>query len=170
MSPLVRGLVIAVVHGLLVAGVAGKLLYDRRSLPSVWVPTVGVDPYLPIRGRYVELRLVVEVDGGGAPVVKEGGEPAFAWARLSAVDGRLRAMLVAQPDAVTFMAPEGEAVQQVDTPAGRLWVLAEPIAFFLPEAGPDPTQLAEGETLWAEVTVPADGPPRPIRLETRPAD
>lgn len=170
MKPVARGLVIAAVQVLLVAGVAGKLLYDRRVLPSAWAPTTGVDPYLPIRGRYVELRLVVDVDPADAPMARESGEAVLAWARLSVADGRLRATRVPVPEDRFLEEAEGEAVQQLETPAGRLWTLVEPIAFFLPEAGPDPTRLAEGETLWAEVTVPSDGPPRPIRLEVRPAD
>lgn len=168
MTPLARGLVIAAVQAALVAGVAGKLLYDRHALPRAWAPTMGVDPYLPIRGRYVELRLVVSVDPADALAGEDaGGERVFGWVQLSAVDGGLRARLIAEPEAMMFMEPDGEAVQQQETPAGKVWSLAEPIAFFLPETGPDPTRLAEGETLWAEVTVPSDGPPRPIRLEVR---
>ena len=163
MTPLARGLVIAAVQALLVAGVGGKLLYDRQALPSVWVRTTGVDPYLPIRGRYVALRLVVDVGQVG----EVGEDQVFAWARLTAADGSLRATLVAEPEDMMLTEPEGEALQRVDTPAGKVWTLAEPIAFFLPEAGPDPTRLAEGETLWAEVSVPTVGPPRPIRLEVR---
>lgn len=166
MSPLARGLVIAAVQAALVAGVAGKLLYDRHALPRAWAPTTGVDPYLPIRGRYVALRLVVEVDPAD-PLAAAAGEARSSQARLSTADGSLLARLIAQPDTGAFMRPEGEALQHVDTPTGKVWALAQPIAFFLPEAGPDPTRLAGGETLWAEVTVPPEGPPRPIRLEVR---
>jgi hypothetical protein len=42
--------------------------------------------------------------------------------------------------------------------------LAEPIAFFIPEHVPDPSVRPAGEELWAEVTLPREGPPRPIRL------
>ncbi len=38
------------------------------------------------------------------------------------------------------------------------------IAFFIPEHVPDPSRRAPGEELWAEVTIPRKGPPRPIRL------
>jgi hypothetical protein len=43
-------------------------------------------------------------------------------------------------------------------------ILAEPVAFFLPEHAPDPTRRARDEELWVEVSVPRRGPPRPIRL------
>ena len=42
--------------------------------------------------------------------------------------------------------------------------LAEPVAFFIPEHVPDPSRRPAGEELWAEVTIPRSGPPRPIRL------
>jgi len=60
-------------------------------------------------------------------------------------------------------------VQQLATPAGPVWALVQPIAFYLPENAPDPSHLAAGEALWAEVTLPSDGPPRPLRLEVRQA-
>jgi hypothetical protein len=41
------------------------------------------------------------------------------------------------------------------------------IAFFIPEDVPDPSIRARGEELWAEVTLPRKGPPRPIRLAVK---
>jgi len=43
----------------------------------------------------------------------------------------------------------------------------EPVAFFIPEKVPDPSIRPQGEELWVEVTVPREGPPRPIRLGVR---
>ena len=40
----------------------------------------------------------------------------------------------------------------------------EPLAFFIPEHVPDPSNRPAGEELWVEVTVPGKGPVRPIRL------
>ena len=40
----------------------------------------------------------------------------------------------------------------------------EPLAFFIPEHVPDPSIRPAGEELWAEVTMPRKGAPRPIRL------
>ena len=167
MTPLVRGLVIAVVQVLIMGAVGGKLLYDRRTLPSAWVPTTGVDPMLPIRGRYVSLYLVVEVanppDAGDLDT----------WTRLPAElavqDGRLRATVLERPrdGLVDF---ERRALRRLETPAGAAWVVADPVAFFLPEEGPDPSALPPGQVLWAQVTVPRDGAPRPISLEVRAGD
>jgi hypothetical protein len=42
--------------------------------------------------------------------------------------------------------------------------VTEPVAFFIPEHVSDPSRRPPGEELWVEVSVPAKGPPRPIRL------
>jgi hypothetical protein len=44
------------------------------------------------------------------------------------------------------------------------WVIAEPLAFFIPEHAKDPTRLETGERLWVELSVPPNGGPRPLRL------
>lgn len=167
MSPLLRSLVIAVVQVALVAGVGGKLLYDRATLPRSWAQTTGIDPTMPIRGRYVSLRLLVQVDPELA--VDEAAEHGRVFqAQLAVVDGVLHATVVSQPDD-SFAFREGPALQRVSTQAGRAWSLAEPVVFFLPEGAADPTHLAPNEQLWAEVTVPPKGAPRPLRLEVRRA-
>lgn len=43
----------------------------------------------------------------------------------------------------------------------------ERLAFFIPEHVPDPSIRPAGEELWAEVTLPRKGPPRPIRLAVK---
>jgi hypothetical protein len=45
-----------------------------------------------------------------------------------------------------------------------------PVAFFIPEHVDDPSIRREGEELWAEVTIPRRGPPRPIRLGVKRRD
>lgn len=41
------------------------------------------------------------------------------------------------------------------------------LAFFIPEHVPDPSIRPPGEELWAEVTLPRKGAPRPIRLAVK---
>jgi hypothetical protein len=53
--------------------------------------------------------------------------------------------------------------------SGALAQLSEPLAFFLPEHAPDPSRRPPGEELWAEVTLPERGAPRPIRLGVKRA-
>jgi hypothetical protein len=44
-------------------------------------------------------------------------------------------------------------------------VLQQPVLYFIPEHAEDPTpRLADKKELWAEVTLPKKGPPRPIQL------
>lgn len=169
MGPFARGVVIALVQVLIVSAVGGKLLYDRQVLPRAWARTTGVDPVLPIRGRYVTLNLLVETDPG-APPPGEAEPWSVERAVLSVRDGALHAAIVPQPEDGAFDFDLGGHLQEVmPLPAAgdTAWVLAQPIAFFLPEDAPDPTRVAADEELWAEVTVPEAGPPRPLRLEVR---
>jgi hypothetical protein len=50
------------------------------------------------------------------------------------------------------------------SPQGELWRLAPTVAFFIPPRVADPSRRLPGEQLWVEVTLPVEGPPRPIRL------
>ena len=107
MTPLIRGIAVTAVHIALLLGLVVQYQWDRARLPRAWFRAVPYDPNLPIRGRYVSLRLL-------------------------------------------------ELPKNNDV--GR------PVAFFIPEHVPDPSQRTTGEELWVEVTLPPEGPPRPIRL------
>jgi hypothetical protein len=114
-----KGLILAAFQCLLVLSLSGKLLYDRSTCPRVWVKTAQWDPNLPIRGRYLALRLV----------------------------------------------PENGA-QWYEQTSGRM------VLFFVPEHTlPFETVRAarNAPELWAEVTIPRKGPPRPIRLALKKA-
>ena len=86
MNPFVKGLIIAVIHVCLVSALGAKLLYDRATLPRVWVKTAPYDPNLPIRGRYVSLRVVVEPRG--IKETKEG--PESGWQPAQSVGCALK--------------------------------------------------------------------------------
>ncbi len=58
------GIALAIVHVLLVGTLGLKLLADRARLPRAWARTLPFDPNLPIRGRYVRLRLEVPLAVG----------------------------------------------------------------------------------------------------------
>lgn len=103
-----NGLILAAVHVALALSVTAKFAYDRATLPRRWIKATPYDPTLPLRGRYVRLKLV-----------------------------------------------------------GNKGEFPGPVAFFIPPNVPDPSVLAPGEELWVEVSVPAKGSPRPIRLEVR---
>ena len=111
-----KGLVLAALQCGLVLSLSGKLLYDRQARPRVWVRTMQWDPNLPIRGRYLSLRLT----------------PA--------------------KDSQFYAEMEGRQV-----------------LFFVPEKAQEFENRRGGAELWAEVTIPKKGPPRPIRLAVKSA-
>ncbi len=149
MTPRQRGVTLAALQVLLVLGVIARLAWDRMTLPRVWARTLPVDPSDPLRGRYVSLRLEAEDRRPGGDV---DGIYAVEANRL-VLRGRDRD-LERGPDVST----SSDTVRTVQS---------EPVAFFIPENIPDPSRLGPGQELWVEVTVPADGLPRPIRLEVR---
>jgi hypothetical protein len=148
------GIALAIVHVLLVGTLGLKLLTDRARLPRAWARTLPFDPNLPIRGRYVRLRLEVPlVDGSDSA---RAGE--YRNVRLKAAGDRL----------VGVLEDDGPLRARLDSSAASLAAgLDDPVAFFIPEHIPDPSVRTRGEELWAEVTVPRRGPPRPIRLGVR---
>lgn len=150
MKPLYKGLLLAGLQVALVASLAAKLHMDRAQLPRVWVKSAPYDPNLPIRGRYVRLALQVDVQ------------------TTLPLDSRFRALLKVEGDklvAVPIESPwKGQVVLARSVRNGRVWVLAQPVAYFIPEHVPDPSQRLPDEELWVEVTLLPKGPPRPIRL------
>lgn len=119
MNLLHKGLILAGLQCLIALSVTGKLFYDRATCPRVWVRTMPWDPSLPIRGRYLALRL--------AP---EPGAPYF------------------------------------DQTSGKV------VLFFVPEHTTELETMRLGPAapeIWAEVTIPRKGPPRPIRLGVKRA-
>jgi hypothetical protein len=158
MSPLARGVVVAVVQVALLAGVGAKLLYDRATLPSAWIETAGIDPDLPIRGRYVALNLV-------PPVVTEGTldpDAEHAYGRVEVREGR--AVGVLRGDAATPDDRHSLVFVRTKDAADARWRTLRPVVFFLAEHASDPTLGRRPGELWVEATLPPAGEPRPVRL------
>lgn len=145
------GLIVAAAHAALVASLGLKLLADRARLPRAWVRTQPYDPSTPLRGRYVRLALDIPLSNFDTT----RGTYAVAGVRLDARDGRVVGRI---DDSVTS--------PRIQLRHDGAWSarLADPVAFFIPEHVPDPSVRPAGEELWVEVTLPANGPPRPIRL------
>jgi hypothetical protein len=139
-----RGLIVAAAHIVLVFGVAGKLLYDRSTLPRGWVQTEPYGTELPVRGRYVQLKV-------NAPI--RGATDTRDYVAFTVEDGYVIA--VATDRGIPAEISNGRAI------------LYRSIAYFIPEHVPDPSARAAGDELWAEVTIPKQGLPRPIRLGVR---
>lgn len=151
MRPVYRGMAVGILQCLIVASVAGKYAWDRERLPRVWAKAAPVGPNLPVRGRYVRMRLQVEAP----PDAAQGTS-----VRVAAVGDRLVAT-ADRKGTVHVMPWWGNTGAG---PGGKVWVLAEPVAYFIPEHVPDPARRAPDEELWVQVSVPARGAPRPVRL------
>jgi hypothetical protein len=149
-----RGLVVLVLQLLLALAVTGKLAWDRVTLPRAWARTVPVDPDSPFRGRYVRLWL----DAVDRRNTQTGD--ASAGVEFAVEDGQL-----VVHEARNW---EGLPIRESPPSAARGVVVAEPVAFFIPEHADDPSRLEAGRELWVEVTVPRRELPRPIRVESRP--
>jgi hypothetical protein len=145
MTALTKGLILCGVQTAMVLSIGGKMLLDRATLPRIWVRVAPYDPNLPIRGRYVRLTTDAEARGFAAGAV-------YDQARYTVEDGKL----VARPASTDGI---GTTVSNGVAPVR--------LAYFIPEHVPDPSHRAPDEELWAEVTVPKRGPPRPIQLEVR---
>jgi hypothetical protein len=153
MSGLQRGMILGGLQLALLVSMAGKYAVDRETLPRVWVRVTPYDPVLPIRGRYVRLQVHAAL---------RGTEPAkvvlYGDAALSVEQGQLVA--------TTTDLDTGVKISR-DTDDTAL--LNEAVAYFIPEHVPDPSRRPPGEELWAEVSVPKKGPPRPLRLGVKRA-
>jgi hypothetical protein len=157
MTNLQKGLMLAGVQLAMVASLAAKYALDRARLPHVWVQTLAYDPSLPIRGRYLSVRLRVlpeEVDGS----------PWNFGTTMPDVTLNVRdSHLVVNPASH----PTGLHVRRTINRGAEVTALMELVAFFLPEHAKDPSVHNPAEELWVEVTVPKTGPPRPIQLAVK---
>jgi len=155
MSTLSKGIAVAVLHLLIVLSLGGKLLYDRAYRPRVWVRTGSVDPDLPIRGRYFTLRVQVK-----APWFHSDGNYESTDVQLLVQNGELVASKADHPTGLTLSSwRQTRWGAAIPTPL----LLDQGVPFFVPEHAKVPW-AAGGDELWAEVTVPRKGPPRPIQL------
>lgn len=158
-----KGLILALLQVAVVLSLGGKLLFDRAHCPRIWVRTGSVDPELPIRGRYLTLNLEVHAPGIDSSVLRNNR--AFyngASVELSVDDGKLIANKTSKETGLSI-AGWGRQPAQNDPDLYFLW---PSVAFFLPEHAEVP-RINRGEELWAEVTIPKKGPPRPIQLAVK---
>ncbi len=164
MKPLQKGLAVAFIHILIVLSLGAKLLYDRATRPRVWVRTGQVDPDLPIRGRYFTLNLEVRAADftptGQQRAVVKTPQPTYdpGYVELAVENNELVAHKTDRPTGI-LINPWGRQPNR----GPDVFFLSSPVLFFVPEHAETPRVGAGGE-LWAEVTVPRKGPPRPIQL------
>lgn len=168
MNPSRKGIILTILQLALVASLGAKYSVDRARFPRVWAQTAAYDPDLPIRGRYLNVRLRVNADrvfaGSEVPI----GNQVNFWndqrdVYLRAEDGHLVALPAPRP---TGLRVTRWKTRNGDVVAG----ITEPVDYFLPQHAIDPSRRQPGEELWIEVTVPEKGPPRPIRLAVKRGD
>jgi hypothetical protein len=153
MTALQRGLTVGGFQLALMLSIAGKYAVDRETLPRAWVQVTPYDPNLPVRGRYVRLQVHAALREH-----EPGKEVLFGSAALSIENGELIATTTDTDTGV-----------QVNRASDDTATLTEPVAYFIPENVPDPSHRPAGEELWAEVSIPKRGPPRPVRLGVKRA-
>jgi uncharacterized membrane-anchored protein len=169
LKPVHKALLLGIAQLALVSSLGGKLLADRATRPRFWLKTAPVDPDLPIRGRYVSLRVEVPAPGLGAASKKEK-ERRMSLPRPAAPQLRdrvERVHLKAGPEGLTAVFEEagsGEGFWGRVAVDKTVVILQEPLAYFIPEHVADPSRVAGDEELWVEVTLAKKGPLRPIRL------
>jgi hypothetical protein len=154
-----KGLLLAAVQILIVLSLGGKLLYDRATRPRAWVLCQAYDPELPIRGRYLSENLRMPAEGFSYVHANRLQNQWYANQQRAYLEVRDR-MLVAKP------AGRGSSmwINLRQNPDGTLTAFTqEPVLIFIPDSTQIPN-LKPGDEMWVEVTVPAQGPPRPIRL------
>lgn len=161
-----RGLTLLAVQLVLVLSIAAKYVYERKVCPRVWVRTVQVDPSLPFRGRYLALRLAVDACSfphDSSSVFNPLNSPGGSWrwrVKIEAKEGRLVGVPVGDD-----IRPElTQELQQWGNQSCDQAALLESADYFIGDRAKSPFPLKPNEELWAEVTVPPSGPPRPIQL------
>jgi hypothetical protein len=153
-----------VVQLVLVLSIAGKYVYERKMCPRVWARTAQADPSLPLRRRYLSLRLAVDacaLPHDAANLLSPGSVGAWRWrVKPEAKDGRLVGVPVGDD-----VRPEltQELSQWGNHPCDRA-VLSRPVDYFIADRAKSPFPLKPQEELWVELTVPPSGPPRPLQL------
>jgi uncharacterized membrane-anchored protein len=172
-------IVLLLIQLALVSSIAGKYLYQRRSCPRVWVRTAAYDPELVMRGRYLRLQLTVNgcestlpsalhaifprnSDGTTKPSgfrVNWQGAIQFR-AKLKVEGNKLLAIRIPEAD----QSSKGVGVTAWPDSSCDTMRLDEPVDFYIAEHAADPTRLKPGQELWMEVTIPPNGPPRPLQL------
>jgi hypothetical protein len=159
MNQLQKGLLFAVLQVALVSSLGVKLLWDRERSPRGWAATRGYDPNLPIRGRYINISLLVKADTvfpqsqGPVPFLPSGSENVG----LAVENGRIVAIRTSRSTGLRVSGPQLRDGEVLAT-------LSPPVVYFLPEHAADPLRNSSAGIVFLEVTIPPQGPPRAIRL------
>jgi hypothetical protein len=160
MTGFYKGIALGCLQIAIILSLACKLLYDRETRPRLWVQCQGYDPELPIRGRYLAERLSMPADGFKYTEPQKPNLNAWyinrQWAYFSVHSGQLVAGNEGSGSGGwVYLRKNGDGTLIATT--------EEPVLIFISDRASIPVTKA-GQQIWAEVTVPKNGPLRPIRL------
>ena len=172
-------LVLLVLQLALVSTVGAKYLYQRWNAPRVWTRVAADDPLLAMHGRYLRLQMTVDGCQSTLPLASQAGYPRnvdgtpqgkdFSVvapkyiefpARLKVIDNKLEAIRIPESESRLL----GVRVRATPGMPCGAFLIDEPVNFYIAEGASSPVPLKSGQELWIEVTVPAQGPPRPLQL------
>ncbi len=163
----------------LVSTVAARYEYQRWRCPRVWTRAFGYDPQLPLRGRYLSLRLRVngcrstlasgaqarfprDVNGAVAPgpfSIRPFPSVQFR-AQLKVENNRLEAIRITDAEKQR----DGQMVDAWAAKSCDAMTLDRPVSYYIPDNARGLFPLEPQQELWIEVTIPPQGPPRPMQL------
>jgi hypothetical protein len=164
-----KGLLLMGLQLAMVLSIAAKYAWERHSSPMVWTRATQYDPQQPLRGRY--LALTLHADACGLPTSDHEDRDAVAsqfplrlnhWSwevRPAAKDGHLVPVLSKDE-----RPGETQTLTLYPNLPCEYASLSGGTEYFIPEHARTPFPLAPGEELWALVTIPVTGPPRPVQL------
>ncbi len=175
-----RGAVLLTVQCVLVLSTAGKYLWERHERPAVWtrVDLFNGQPWQPTArdplNRYIEAQLLVDACGlpQRAPTMDIDFTQPFDESGKRPEHPVRKDVVRPAAKSGTLVAAEAVGLRKSDTQA-LIWDLRKPctearltgtLKFYVPSNEAMTNTLKPGKTLWALVTVPEQGPPRPIEL------
>jgi hypothetical protein len=174
MTRLRAAALLLLVQLVVVSSVAAKYLYERRTCPRIWTPSAQYDPNQPLRGRYLALQVLVDAchlprDSAHFQRYMPYGVRPFSvrttgywtwYVSLRVENGHLVPVLQDHPrnpsDTLRLTLAD-------DRPCDRVPV-SQSLEYFIPDRAQSPFPLKPGQELWVEVTLPPNGPPRPIQV------
>lgn len=168
-----------IVQLILVCSVVTSYAWQRRIYPRVWTRAYGFDPQLPLRGRYLNLQVAVDGCPSTLPSAKQAlfprdvsgavkpgpfavrhAPPIQFSANLQVENGTLQALYISNEE----LQPSGQLVSAQPGESCHNMRLSRPVDFFIADNTPALFPLKPGQELWIELTIPPQGPPRPIQL------
>jgi hypothetical protein len=171
-------LALLVIQLAIVSSIAANYLYERWTCPRVWTRTAVYDPEMLMRGRYLGLQLIVDGCGSNPPFLTAPNAPpnpsGVVQGRPPYSGGSFPAKLKVEGNRlVATRIPEGgnqNSAHYVGASQGSSCAdlsLNDPVNFYIPENATAPGWNSKGHELWVEVTLPPEGPPRPIQLAVK---